>query len=256
MRTLSQTGIVGALLLAVALGAALLSAWRGMRAGRSLTLAAGGGATTAFLYWLVHGSADWFWEFAGLGGAAFALLGLACALAPRGRPAEGERRWALGEDRLLAAGVAAALAAMALAIALPWLSRRDVDEAAKVFDRRPADALARLDRAADLDPLSDRPLLVAGTIALRLGDLERADGAFARALGRNPRGAYAALERGAIASARGQRGAALVLLRRAVALAPRDPLAREALRVVRDGDTVDLANLSRAILARARALGG
>ena len=44
-------------------------------------MAVGAGAGGAALYWLVHGSADWFWEFAGLGGPAFALLGVLSAAA-------------------------------------------------------------------------------------------------------------------------------------------------------------------------------
>ena len=37
-----------------------------------------------FAYWVVHGSVDWLWEYPGLGGPAFALLGVAVALAGRG----------------------------------------------------------------------------------------------------------------------------------------------------------------------------
>ena len=67
--------------------------------------------------------------------------------------------------------------------------------------------------------------MVAGSIALRLGELGRADREFALALRRTPGDAYATLERGAIASARGERREALALLARAARLNPRDPLA-------------------------------
>ena len=46
-----------------------------------------GGAEPASATGLVHGSVDWFWEFAGLGAPAFALLGLLCALRPGDRRA-------------------------------------------------------------------------------------------------------------------------------------------------------------------------
>jgi tetratricopeptide (TPR) repeat protein len=102
--------------------------------------------------------------------------------------------------------------------------------------------------------LSDEPALIAGGIGLRYDDLTRADGEFADALGRVPNGAYATLERGAIASAQGDRARATALLTRAVALNPRDPLAREALRIVRAGGQVDVDNLTRIIFAQAQEL--
>ncbi len=84
MRTLVQTGLVGALLAVVGLGAALLAAWRALaRHPDPLARAVAAAAMAGFAYWVVHGSFDWFWEFAGLGAPAFALLGLACSLAPR-----------------------------------------------------------------------------------------------------------------------------------------------------------------------------
>ena len=249
LRTLQQTGVIGALLLLAGWAAALLAAWRAMRGGPDpLAATVAGGATLAFLYWVVHGMTDWFWEWAGLGAPAFALLGLACALAPRSAVAHaaapGRRPGAVA-----AVGLAAGLIAAALVIASPWLAERDVERAGAVFATRPFEAYSRLDRAADVDPLSDRPALIKGSIALRYGDLARARSAFASALERNPRGQYATLELGAIASVQGDRARARALLARAVALAPRDATAREALAVVRDGGVVDLDALNRRLLA-------
>jgi tetratricopeptide (TPR) repeat protein len=144
----------------------------------------------------------------------------------------------------------------ALAIAAPWQAERDIVRAGEIFAAQPLLAYDKLERAADLDPLSDRPLLVEGSIALRFGDLPRADRAFARALERNPRGFYATLERGAIASVRGDERRARALLRRALALAPRDPLAQEAELVAREGGAVDLTELNRRILEGAAGIGG
>jgi tetratricopeptide (TPR) repeat protein len=128
--------------------------------------------------------------------------------------------------------------------------------AAQAWRTDPAGAYARLDRARALDPLSDGPDLLAGSIAVRSGDLRRADAAFARALARNPRGSYATLQRGAIASQLGRRAAAVALLARAAALAPRDRLTRYALSIARGGGRVDVARLNEAILAEARQLAG
>jgi tetratricopeptide (TPR) repeat protein len=283
LRTLAQTGLVGALLAVVGLAAALAASWRAItRHPDLLARAVAAAAMTGFAYWLVHGSFDWFWEFAGLGAPAFALLGLACALAPR-PPAEGSapaggsapargsapaeeaamssacsdpkqlarpererrRRWPI------ALGAVAALAAV-ISFTAPWLSGLEVKSAARVWVQAPAQAYARLDHAARLDPLSDEPYVVAGSIALRRGELARARHEFALALVRTPGDAYATLERGAIASALGRRREALVLLERAARLNPRDPLTHAALSTARDGRRVDIAELNRSILRNAQ----
>jgi tetratricopeptide (TPR) repeat protein len=239
-----------------------------------------------FAYWLVHGSFDWFWEFAGLGAPAFALLGLACALAPRrpavagapaglaaggapawtrGAPAwtRGAPAWTRGAPAwtrgvaIRRAGLAAAVLAALLAAAsltAPWLSQRQIQSAARIWTHAPRAAYARLQDAADLNPLSAEPYLVAGSIALRFEDLALADRRFSQALARNPDDAYATLERGAIASFRGERLQALRLLARAARLDPRSGLARQALDLAREGRRVSVQELNRSILIRAQEL--
>ncbi len=165
---------------------------------------------------------------------------------PRRAPTLGRpRRWSI------ALGALAALAAI-VSLTAPWLSSLEVESAARLWVRSPAQAYARLDHAARLNPLSDEPYVVAGSIALRLGEYARADRKFALALGRTPGDAYATLERGAIASARGARREALALLERAVRLDPRDPLTLAALAVARGGDRVDIGELNRSILSNAQ----
>ncbi len=264
LRTLTETGLVGAALAVLGLGAALVASRRVLARhpdplARSVAAAAVGG----FAYWVVHGSFDWFWEFAGLGAPAFALLGLACALAPRGSPTAAyapapreavqgarvvSRGWRRRSPILL--GAIFALAATA-SLTAPWPSSLQVQSAARIWTEAPRQAYARLDGAARLNPLSDEPYVVAGSIALRRDELERAEREFALALRRTPDGAYATLERGAIASARGERGRALELLARAARLNPRDPLTREALVLARHGQRVDIGELNRSILRNA-----
>ncbi len=286
LRTLSQTGLVGSLVALVGLLAALLVAARAVLGARAslpdpLAAAVAAAALAGFAYWLVHGSVDWFWEFAGLGAPAFALLGLACALVPRralasraeaaepsGATGAGETSRSGGERRgawrrrtgalawrplAIGAGGLLALAAAASLVA-PWLSQVQTDNAAKVWPTAPRAAYADLERAAGENPLSDEPYLLAGSIALRFDDLARADREFSRALQRTPTDTYALLELGAIASASGQRQRALALLRRARRLNPHDELTQIVLRDVREGFRIDIEGVNRAILLKSQQL--
>ncbi len=275
LRALSETGLLGGLLACVGLGASLLAGWQALRRADPLGRAVAAAALSGFAYWFVHGSFDWFYEFAGLGAPAFALLGLSCALVPRasvrraGVPAPAGGVPAGPEARHLSPGVAtrarvrrlgvivggSVLAVVAAATFLaPWLSQLRVESAARIWPKAPATAYARLNDAANLNPLSDEPYVVAGSIALRYNDLARADHEFALALERTPGDAYATLERGAIASYQGRRAAALILLNRAVKLNPRDPLTRAALAVVRRNERIDVRTLNRSILRKAQQL--
>jgi hypothetical protein len=288
LRTLSQTGVIGTLIALLGLGAALVAAMRAARSPDRLAAGVAAAALAGFGYWVIHGSVDWFWEFAGLGAPAFAMLGLACALAPRARarsdaaaPGEAERDREgaatagpaddparagepsspppgrrLPRGAVVAATVlgAAVFLASALALLGPWLSGLEVEQAARIWTRSPGTAYARLEDAAGLNPLSAQPNLVAGSIALRRGELGRGDREFARALSRSSDDAYATLERGAIASTRGEQARALALLTRAATLNPRDPLTRQALDIVRRGGRVDVQRLNQAILFQAEQL--
>lgn len=285
LRTLAQGGLLGTLIAVVGLCAALLCAGRAALAPRvrrddPLAAAVAAAALGGFAYWLLHGSVDWFWEFAGLAGPAFALLGLACGIAPRHvqaapalgtaddvlaerdvsaprAPSSGSSAWRFGAltpaRATLAAGAVLALAAVA-SLVLPWFSQLQVERAARIWPTAPRQAYAVLDDAAKLNPLSDEPYVLAGSIALRFGDLTRADREFALALGRNANDAYATLERGAIASARGEQSEARSLIARAHRLTPRNELISEALAVVREGRRIDIERLNRSILGKARQL--
>jgi tetratricopeptide (TPR) repeat protein len=264
LRTLAETGVIGALLVLVGFGAALLAGMRSSRLspGRGvdpLACDVAAAALAGFAYWLVHGSFDWFWEFAGLGAPAFAMLGITCALAPsraavRARaPAPTRRISAPRRSILVAAGVLVALAAT-VSLTSPWLSQREVQSAARIWPTAPAAAYARLDEAGRLNPLSDEADVVAGSIALRYGDLARADHEFSLALERTPGDAYATLELGAIASTSGRRAEAVRLLEAAARLNPRDALTRQALLLARQGRRVSVEELNRSILLKARQL--
>jgi tetratricopeptide (TPR) repeat protein len=253
LRALTQTGVVGALLLFGAFAAALAAVWRVLRARRAddLGAAVAGGAAIAFVYWLVHGSADWFFEFPGLSIAAFAMLGLAASLGPR----RAEVGVLSRPSSTVLGPVTAVLVLAAVALFGLWGSDHEVKAAAKTYVKTPNAAYERLDRARTLDPFSDRADSLAGSIAGRLGDLRRADAAFGRALARVPDDQYATLERGVIASATGRPAEAQRLLARAAQLAPRDATTREALKIVRSGGTLDLAAVNQRILSGAQQFG-
>lgn len=259
LRTLSQTGLIGGALLLAAIAFMLAGVWRATREASTFGAAIAGAAAMTGVYWLVHGSADWFWEFAGLGAPAFAMLGLACALVPRegrepGLQMPGDERRRFVEDRRRGLiGIALALLA-GMSLALPWLAERRVQKASRTWTADPARAYDRLSTAAKLNPLNDRARLVEGSIALRLEDLTRARGAFSRALDRDARGAYATLELAAIESNQGHRRRAAELLRRSLDLSPRDTIARAALRDVRAGRKLDIAGINHRILIRATRL--
>jgi tetratricopeptide (TPR) repeat protein len=257
LRTLAETGLIGALLALVGLVAALLAAARALRASDPLARTVCAAVLAGFAYWVVHGSFDWFWEFAGLGAPAFALLGIACALAP-GRPASsrepaldgGAPRRPRRSPAIAFGGVLVLVCAASLAA--PWLSKLEIENAARIWTSKPQTAYSRLNSAADLNPLADEAFLVAGSIALRYDELARAEHQFSLALGRNRDDAYATLEQGAIASAKGDRATALQLLSRAVELDPREPVTRQALETVRSGRRVSIQELNDAILLKAQ----
>jgi hypothetical protein len=317
-RTLSQTGLVGVLIAVVGLAAALLAAGRagglfgGTGGSEALARDLAVAALAGFAYWAIHGSFDWFFEFAGLGAPAFALLGLAVSLAPRparragpataprssplaaepagagarergalarrplpagrsgagarargalarrplpaGRSGAGARARGALARRLGVAGAGLAALAMAFSFGAPWMSGLQIQRAARIWTTSPASAYGRLSRAAQLNPLSDEAYLLAGSIALRYRDLPRAQRQFTHALSRVPGDDYATLELGAIASARGERRRAQVLLRRAVRLDPRDRLSASALRTVLEGRRVSVEELNRGILEQAHRL--
>jgi len=246
----SQTGIVGGVLFGGFLVAALAAVWAGRVRRSPLGNGVAGAAVVTFAYWALHGSIDWFWEFPGLAAPAFAWLGLGAALdrPPGTRP---ERPAAWTGRRMTAAALYTLVVVVAvLSLTLPWLAAREVERAADTWRTSPEDAYAILDRARTLNPLSARSDLVAGAIAMREEDYNRAEGAFTRALDRHADSWYAELELAVIAAVEGRRDEALARLDRAAELNPRE----ETVDIVRDavvgGEPVDPRLLDRIFLQR------
>jgi hypothetical protein len=247
LRVLAQTGAVGGLLFTAFLGAALIGLRRLTRL-EGLTRAAAGASAAVVAYWLVHGSVDWFWELPGLGGAAFACLGVAVRLSTASGGSGGRRL-----PRPAFAAVVAATAVAACTFTLPWLAAAEVARAASSWRADPALAFDRLAAARRLNVLSDMPDLVEGAIASRLGERTRMRDAFRRALGRNPRDWYANFELAVVAALDGRRELALRHVDAARRLDPLEPAISVLAAEIRSRRPISPPGLDKVFLDRIRA---
>jgi tetratricopeptide (TPR) repeat protein len=180
---------------------------------------------------VTHGSIDWLWEIPAVAAPAMAALGVAAAMGRRDAPGPTRR----GAVFALAAVVCVA----ALSYALPALSAREVDGAVRTWSDDPAAALRRLERARTLNPLSDKPDLVAGLLARDAGDDEEARRAFLNALDRDARSWNVHVEVALLELRDGRRAAALERLQRARALNPGEPVIAAALETAARGEVPD-----------------
>lgn len=249
IRILAGTGLVGAVLFAGFVIAAITAAVRTRaRAPDPLGRGVAAVALATAGYFLLHSSGDWLWTFAAIAMPALAWLGIAGG-GLRGSGAQA--RPAPMGLKVAAFAVAATLTlAAAVALALPWISARLTDSAAAGWIDDPQAAFSRLKTARDLNPLSARPDLVAGTIAVRDGRRGTAAAAFARAAAREPTNWYARLELGALEIAGGDLRRGEAELRRARALNPREPLIAMALRRARGDRPLTTREIDRELVRR------
>ena len=241
LRLLSQLGLVGTALFLVAAGIAVALALRRRSRGDAVAGGAAAAALTVFAYWVLHGSLDWFWEIPAAAAPAFGLLALAGSPEPNQR--EGSRDTPPRATRAAALLLAAPLCALLL---VTWLSASYQGAGAAVWREQPATAYDRLERAADLNPLSAEPLVVAGVVATSRAEYDRAGELFARAADREPENWYVHLQLGLLAAERRDYAAAERSLARAADLNPVDSRVRHARRLVRRRAEVD----PRAVNAR------
>jgi hypothetical protein len=209
---LSETGIVGLLLLVGGGALALVTVGRRARASplTAALLASG-------VYFAVHSAADWLWTIPAVSLPAFLLVGIGASP---------------DDDRPLAARLAipAGIAALALAVVVftpPWLSAKLVDRAYKA-----PDAVAAADDlrwARRLDPLSVDPLLAEAALAKPPASIRP----LRRAVAKQPRDAELHYLLGLAYLELGRRAEARRELAAAAALSPRDRAIRDALRRAR-----------------------
>ena len=86
--------------------------------------------------------------------------------------------------------------AAAVSLAIPGIAARYTASAYEHFREDPRTALDRLERAADLNRLSDEPLIAQGVIQQRLGRPGRAVAPLRRAIERRPGNWFSHLELG------------------------------------------------------------
>jgi len=205
---LSETGIVGFVLLVIGLGAPLLLIAK--RAHRSILHA---GIFGAAVYWIVHASGDWIWTFPAVGIPLFLLLGIGAS--PRSsRP--------LGLRVALPAAAAVAVIAL-LALVPPWLAARFTNDA---LSATPAVARSDLRWARRLDPLAVDPYTVQSELATTPA---ASIAALRKAADLEPRSVAGWYELGLEELTAGRRLRARRDLLTAQRLYPRDPTIAEAL---------------------------
>ena len=198
---LSQTGLIG-----TALFAGLPRADRARRrlripAGRERELA--GVLVAAASVWLLHGLVDWLWEM-----PVLSVLGMAtsrCGMRARSeaRPGGADcRRAVAARDRRGRRRRNASWPRRQSS--LPWFAERDTQRAIAIWPSDSAAAFSILQRAHDLNPVSNKPDVLAGAIADRLHRYELMRTRYQSAVERSPDDWYANLELGIAASLTGR----------------------------------------------------
>ena len=260
---LSQAGVIGSALFFGALALLLAAAWnarrRLLRAGDQAVLAVGGIAT--FVAWFVQAAGDWLWVFPALGIVALTLLGVAARLGEGDVSAAPELDVAVdggpgARARLIAnrGAIAVGVLLAGLSLVCAGIAARYTSAAYESSASNVETAIERLDRAAEVNPLSAEPLLAKGVLAQRIGRYDAAKEALDVAAEREPDNWFIHFERALAESAQGDNRAALADVREAKRLNPRQPLIDEVLAELRAGRRVDAAvvegKLTRALESR------
>jgi hypothetical protein len=213
LRLLAHTGIVGFLLFAGFMVAAIKAAARTRHSGDADVRLLAGAAVLPLVVWLIHGSLDWFWEvpaltgpalgFLGAAGGLGTALGIAGATAGAAAPAPRRRGPRLPAPIAYALGVVL-LACLTVVLAFPYLSAHEVQVASRAEATNSSAALNDLRLAAQLNPLSSDPGRLAGAIALRNGRWTLAVRQFRKSVKAEPGGWFSWLGAGLAESALGE----------------------------------------------------
>jgi hypothetical protein len=235
LRLLASTGIVGFMLFAVFLGAALTAAVRARRRGDLVDRMLVGAALLPLGVWLIHGSIDWFWEFPALSGPALGFLAMAGRLGPAVDPALARapapsrgRAWSV----LGGFSGAVTLVCAVVVLGVPYLALREISRAEQASYTDVSASLKDFHTAHRLNPFMSDPGSLGGTVALINGQARVAGNLFAQATDLEPGSWYSWLGRGLAASARGQTSSARRYLREAARIDDRQQVVQTATREV------------------------
>ena len=166
LQFLSELGLIGFVLAAVAVAAAALGVVTALRAAQGEERAAAGALAVVPAVYLLHGLVDFDWDFVAVSAPSFLVLGVLLG-AGRSR-ATPQRRplWALAVALLAVAAVAS--------LAAPWIADRKVGEAYAALETDPGRAADSARRARTLNPLSIEPIFALAGAEHSLGNTERA----------------------------------------------------------------------------------
>ncbi len=229
LRALSDTGVIGTLLLLGALLTALATLIRGRIKGEPAAYPAIAATATLATAFFMQCTLDWLEEVPALLAPA---VGLPLAAMRAAAPAKKPR---------LPWPIPAAVAVVALVVMTPpYLAQRNLDRGNDLRASDPQEALKAYDRAAGLNPLAVEPLLNSGFVGLQLHDAALARGEFERALDRREDW-VAHFELGLLNSQARKRRAARAEIERANQLNRNDPIVLGALKDIEDGKRLDPA---------------
>ncbi|HEX8121471.1 MAG TPA: O-antigen ligase family protein [Solirubrobacteraceae bacterium] len=242
---IATLGLVGALLFAGFLVAALTGVARvRLRATppeRGLAVGALGG----FGMWFVHAQVDWLWEYPALTMLALGLLAVALRIDDRRElPGQVAAGWPVGTIATRTA-LAVLVVAGAVSLALAGAAARFERSAYKTQRTDPASTLSRLERAADLDPLSADPLIGRAVILRTRGRAGEARADLAEAIDREPNNWFAHFEAALLAGSERRWADAERSIRRTAELNPRQPLVARVRRRIASRRTIDPVAVER-----------
>jgi hypothetical protein len=163
LQFLAETGIVGLLLFAGAVGAAAVAVVSSVRRVAGSEQAAAQALGVGLLAYLLHALLDYDWDFVALTGPIMLVLGVLLATGRNSRPRNRSPVWAAGT--VLVAGV------LVFSLVSPWLASRAVAGAYEAVEQGEiGDALDDSRRARALNPLAIEPLFATAVAEEGRGD--------------------------------------------------------------------------------------
>ncbi|HMJ96717.1 MAG TPA: O-antigen ligase family protein [Thermoleophilaceae bacterium] len=246
LRAISETGIVGLLLLLAAIGAVYAGALVRVRALQPDTRWTVAVCLAVGAYFVVHASFDWVDEIPALALPGFGLPFVALALVRRGsdEPARGRRISQLPTVALVVFSM--------VVLVPPWLAVRYTERALGRPAADAAESYRDLDRAKSLNPFSQAPASAEGTLSVRLGRTAAARRAFHESLERE-RTWYPYFELALLDAQEGHFGAARRDIERAASLSGSDELIAGIRRKIKKGLRLEASGVNASIERRIRA---